>query len=843
VTTSGFFNTSNPAPDDLKSAAEILAEALAAAAAVAGDSEDAAEAAAEAQASAASAAGAATQAADTLIAVQAASEDAGAAAAAASASAAEADERATAASQAVTDATTQATLAADHVSAAQAARDLARVYRDNASEYAVDAAASADAATSSAASAAALATEAGAAAAAAGLHATAAADAREAAQAAAGDAAEYATAASGFALAADGHVAEASDFAHAAHGSAQDAAASVSQADVKATQAANAAAAAEGSAATASGAATVATNAAAMAGTKAGDAASYATAAAESAADAAAAAEAASGGGIKVSVTDTTPELLDTSITISGGLTKTITNPGANERLTLGLSVATTSAQGAMSGADKAKLDGLPAASSIATKTYADNAAAAAVAAVIDAAPAELDTLREIAEHLADAEDTTAGLIAAVALKADKTYVDAEIAELAGAEHSHDFAELTNRPTSLVGYGITDAAPSTHVGAGGLAHALATPDAAGFISAADKVKLNGITAGAQPNAVTVVFGRQGAVAATSGDYKADQITNTPAGNLAATTVQAAINELDTEKATSVDVALALAEKADAAHTHSYADLTGTLTAATAAPGDNSTAVATTEFVQAAVIASTAGVASFNMRTGAVTLTAADVTGPFMTNSANRTMVLSPGVAAAGTSGGRFRISATAGSITSGGNGGFNGGALDLFGGDSSGGIVAANGGAVTIKGGVGRWTGVGGSVSVIGGESSSGLPGPRGGSATVAGGNGYDIGGAVSITGGMGVIGVGGDVSITGGSSTTGLAGAVNVSGGIGGTDQKGGDVVITPGPGSGSGDAGAVRIILADNGNMIISGLKASPAGLPSGTLWSDSGTLKVVP
>lgn len=44
--------------------------------------------------------------------------------------------------------------------------------------------------------------------------------------------------------------------------------------------------------------------------------------------------------------------------------------------------------------------------------------------------------------------------------------------------------------------------------------------------------------------VTSVFSRQGAVVATAGDYNASQVTNTPAGTIAATNVQAAINELD-----------------------------------------------------------------------------------------------------------------------------------------------------------------------------------------------------------------------------------------------------------------------------------------------------------
>jgi trimeric autotransporter adhesin len=48
-------------------------------------------------------------------------------------------------------------------------------------------------------------------------------------------------------------------------------------------------------------------------------------------------------------------------------------------------------------------------------------------------------------------------------------------------------------------------------------------------------------------AITSVFGRTGAVTATAGDYSASDITNTAAGNIGATTVQAAINELEAEK--------------------------------------------------------------------------------------------------------------------------------------------------------------------------------------------------------------------------------------------------------------------------------------------------------
>jgi hypothetical protein len=64
-------------------------------------------------------------------------------------------------------------------------------------------------------------------------------------------------------------------------------------------------------------------------------------------------------------------------------------------------------------------------------------------------------------------------------------------------------------------------------------------------------------------AVTSVFGRTGAVVAQTNDYAASQIANTPAGNIVATNVQAAINELDTEKAA-------------ASHAHAIADIAGTI---------------------------------------------------------------------------------------------------------------------------------------------------------------------------------------------------------------------------------------------------------------------------
>jgi hypothetical protein len=65
------------------------------------------------------------------------------------------------------------------------------------------------------------------------------------------------------------------------------------------------------------------------------------------------------------------------------------------------------------------------------------------------------------------------------------------------------FALLSGRPTTLAGYGITDAAPIAHVGSGGAAHANVSASAAGFMAAADKSKLDGIASGATANTGTV----------------------------------------------------------------------------------------------------------------------------------------------------------------------------------------------------------------------------------------------------------------------------------------------------------------------------------------------------
>lgn len=61
------------------------------------------------------------------------------------------------------------------------------------------------------------------------------------------------------------------------------------------------------------------------------------------------------------------------------------------------------------------------------------------------------------------------------------------------------------------------------------------------------IKLPAVSGGGGGGAVDSFNGRTGVVVSQSGDYSAGIVSNVPAGSIAATTVQAAINELDTEK--------------------------------------------------------------------------------------------------------------------------------------------------------------------------------------------------------------------------------------------------------------------------------------------------------
>ena len=121
--------------------------------------------------------------------------------------------------------------------------------------------------------------------------------------------------------------------------------------------------------------------------------------------------------------------------------------------------VATTSVAGFMSSADKTKLDGIATGANNYTHPTGDGNL-----------------------HVPATGTTNNGKV----LKAGSTAGSISWGNIS-------FLEVESRPTTLSGYGITDAASSAH------SHSNATTSVSGFMSSADKAKLDGIATGATVN--------------------------------------------------------------------------------------------------------------------------------------------------------------------------------------------------------------------------------------------------------------------------------------------------------------------------------------------------------
>lgn len=98
-------------------------------------------------------------------------------------------------------------------------------------------------------------------------------------------------------------------------------------------------------------------------------------------------------------------------------------------------------------------------------------------------------------------------------------------------------ATITATDTVLTAPGKLQAQITGHVGSGGAAHAAATTAAAGFMSSADKTKLDGIAAGAQVNSVTSVAGKTGAVTLAKADVGLGSVDNTSDADKPVSTAQ------------------------------------------------------------------------------------------------------------------------------------------------------------------------------------------------------------------------------------------------------------------------------------------------------------------
>ncbi len=350
----------------------------------------------------------------------------------------------------------------------------------------------------------------------------------------AGEAAASAAGAAGSAATATTKAGEAGASATAAAGSAATAGTKATEAAASALGAAGSATTATNKAADAGAAALAAAGSAADALASKIDAGTHAAAAAASAALALEAANSAAGGGIKVTATDTTPSLLDAAVDVAGSITKAVLNTGANERLQLGhlttdghqhvpatgttnngrvLRAGATAGSASWGWVAYSELTGVPSTFAPAAHTHG-NADITAIDAskitsgIIDIAripAAALERLSVVTNQAARYALTTATVQLGDTVKQSsdgRVYAlinEAQIGNAAGWEEysvglaaSAPWSGITGKPTTLSGYGITDAAPSSHVGSGGTAHAAATTSAAGFMAAADKTKLDAV---------------------------------------------------------------------------------------------------------------------------------------------------------------------------------------------------------------------------------------------------------------------------------------------------------------------------------------------------------------
>lgn len=187
--------------------------------------------------------------------------------------------------------------------------------------------------------------------------------------------------------------------------------------------------------------------------------------------------------------------------------------------------------------------------------------------------------------------------------------------------------------------------------------------------------------------------------------------------------------------------------------------------------------------------------------------------------------------------------------------------IHIIGGD--GGTVSGNGSLIAIDTGSAVGGGEGGTFSV---NAGAGVGANNGGGVTLQAGTGGaagDGGIAVLQAGPGGINGAGGSASIRGGSAIyEGSGGQVLAISGSGSGDHPGGRLYLSSGdggngvnPDENSGNGGNVELnvgragvpdgagVAGVNGNLIITGLPTSAAGLPSGAIWLNSNVLTIVP
>jgi phage-related tail fiber protein len=203
------------------------------------------------------------------------------------------------------------------------------------------------------------------------------------------------------------------------------------------------------------------------------------------------------------------------------------------------------------------------------TKTQTDANISTAVAGLVNGSPAALDTLNELAAALGNdanfATTVSTSIGTKVAKNADivggtstKITYDAKGLVTGGTSLAAtdipalDWSKITTgKPTTLSGYGISDATPSSHIGTTGASHGVVTTSVNGFMSSADKTKLDGVAT----NANNYVHPTSGVVAGTYTKITVDSNGHATAGSTPTTLAGYSIGDAYTK--TESDTSLAL----------------------------------------------------------------------------------------------------------------------------------------------------------------------------------------------------------------------------------------------------------------------------------------------
>jgi phage-related tail fiber protein len=151
---------------------------------------------------------------------------------------------------------------------------------------------------------------------------------------------------------------------------------------------------------------------------------------------------------VKVGATTIAADNKTDTLELVAGNAVTITPDATNDRVTIAVPNATSSTPGAMSAADKAKLDGIAPGAEVNQNAFTN----VKVGTTTISADSKTDTLELVAG---------ANIVLTPDAANDKVTID--VTGVAPSSHTHPFSDITNKPTTVDGYGITDAVKTSDV--------------------------------------------------------------------------------------------------------------------------------------------------------------------------------------------------------------------------------------------------------------------------------------------------------------------------------------------------------------------------------------------